>query len=59
MMSCAPAHSTIRLNVEASIAARRRRTMAGNGALDGAIIDEATEAARAMLDFVDLTVLWT
>jgi hypothetical protein len=33
--------------------------MAGNGALDGAIIDEATEAARAMLDFVDLTVLWT
>jgi hypothetical protein len=38
---------------------RRRRTTAGNGALDGATIDEATEAARAMLDFVNLTVLWT
>jgi hypothetical protein len=34
---------------------RRRRATA----LDGATIDEATEAARAMLDFGDLTVLWT
>jgi hypothetical protein len=38
---------------------RRRRTTVGNGALDSARIDEATEAARATLDFEDRTVRWT
>jgi hypothetical protein len=36
---------------------RRRRTTMGNGARDGASIDEGTDAAQALFDFEDRTVL--